>query len=477
MIFTSYVYLLFLLVMFILHWSVPVGWRRQVLIAGSYFFYCTWDWPLGFLLLGVSLFNWSYGRWISRKADLAWPLFAGILVNLSPLFYFKYSNFVFSNLSTVVQFAGGGWKYNIADIILPLGISFFTFQGIAYLVDIWAGEKPFEKLCDFLLFKAFWPQLIAGPIIRTHEIYDQIMAERVLSYENIAFGSQRIIFGFFKKVVLADSISPYVDSIFLHGTSPNAIDGVFGALGFGLQIYFDFSAYSDIAIGSARLFGFKFPENFNWPYSSASPQDFWNRWHMTLSRWIRDYVFTPIQFATRHYPLMAPFCVLGAMATCGLWHGAQWTFIFWGCWHGILLILNYSVLKDFFFNKKKGVNSWSYYFRHISAMAVTYIMVNLAWILFRAQTLADAINIFSAIFALKGGLHPAIIRESVVVFIGLVIILLGVMQITRGWFERLIFSESLSPVHVACRSVVYLLLIVAITIFDKSSKAFIYFQF
>lgn len=477
MIFTSYTYILFLVAMFVLYWGVPDTWRRHVLIAGSYLFYCTWDWRFGFLLLGISLFNWAYGRWLAGKSDISWPLFVGILVDLTPLLYFKYTNFVLTNASSVVQFAGGSWKYNAVDIILPLGISFFTFQGIAYLVDIWSGEKPFESLRDFLLFKSFWPQLIAGPIIRPHEIYDQITTERTLRYEDVAAGSQRILFGFFKKIVLADTIAIYVDSIFLHGASPNAMDSIVGAIGFGLQIYFDFSAYSDIAIGSARLFGFTFPENFYWPYASASPQDFWNRWHMTLSRWIRDYVFTPIQFATRHYPRLALLWLMGAMAVCGLWHGAQWTFIVWGCWHGLLLVLNQSLLKNVFILKSKKMSVGIFHVRRACAMAVTYLSVNLAWILFRSPTMPDAVNMFSSIFTLKGGLRPSIIRENGILIIATILLSLMIMQLMRERIERFINSENQHPVHVASRALLYLLLVIAIIIYDKSSKAFVYFQF
>ena len=477
MIFTSYTYILFLSVMFVLHWGVPTAWRRVVLIAGSYLFYCTWDWRFGFLLLGVSLFNWAYGRWLAGKPDLTWPLVFGILIDLTPLLYFKYTNFTLTNVSSLVRLAGGSWQYHAADIILPLGISFFTFQGIAYLVDIWSGEKPFERLGDFLLFKAFWPQLIAGPIIRPHEIYDQITTSHILRYDNVAAGSQRILFGFFKKVVLADTISTYMDSIFLHGASPNAVDAIVGAVGFGLQIYFDFCAYSDIAIGSARLFGFTFPENFNWPYTAASPQEFWNCWHMSLSRWIRDYVFTPIQFATRHYPRLALMWLLGSMAVCGLWHGAQWTFVLWGCWHGLMLVLNQSLLKNFFVLKKKKMSSAMYYFRHFCGWVATYISVNLAWILFRSPTMADAYNMFSAIFTLKGGVRSSIIRENGILIIAMILLSLLIMQLVRPWVERFVTAECIRPLHVAARAIVYSLLIVAIIVFDKSSKAFVYFQF
>ena len=275
----------------------------------------------------MSLFNWAYARRVVSKVESTGVLIAGIAVNLAPLLYFKYTGFFLSNMVSAANLCWGpDGTLRLPDIILPLGISFFTFQGIAYLVDVASGEEPFESASDFLLFKGFWPQLIAGPIIRPGEIREQILGERALGYENFSFGCRRILHGFFKKVVLADTLAPFVDMVYLPGAAPNAVDAAVGTLAFGLQIYFDFSAYSDIAIGTARLFGFVFPENFDWPYLSRSPQEFWARWHMTLSRWIRDYVFTPMTFAFRDRPSTAMVWLLVAMVVCGFWHGAQWTF-------------------------------------------------------------------------------------------------------------------------------------------------------
>lgn len=477
MIFTSYSYLLFLTVVFVLYWSIPVAWRKTLLIAASYFFYCTWDWRFGFLLLGVSVFNWAYGRWLASRREANAPLAVGILVNLTPLVYFKYTGFLLANIASIVTASGGSWHLDIPKIILPLGISFFTFQGVAYLIDVWSGEQPFQNLRDFLLFKAFWPQLIAGPIIRPHEIADQILSERRVSNEDLAFGCQRILFGFFKKVVIADSLGPYVDAVFLRGATPNAVDAICGALGFGLQIYCDFSAYSDIAIGTARLFGFVFPENFNWPYASPSPQEFWNRWHMTLSRWIRDYVFTPIQFATRYYPRMALLWLMVAMALCGLWHGAQWTFVAWGCWHGLLLVLNQTVLKGVFVLNRKKLSIPTYYVRHGFGLMLTFMLVNLGWVLFRAQDMPEALSIYKAIFTLKGGLRPAVLRENTIVFIVGVAVSLAVLQTMRAWLEQNLSAERTHPLQISARALLYTLMIVTVIVFDTSSKAFVYFQF
>src|SRR6185295_15023656 len=206
----------------------------------------------------------------------------------------------------------------------------------------------------------------------------------------------------------ADNLAPYVDMVFMRGTTPNFLDVVTGVVGFGMQIYFDFSAYSDIAIGSARLFGFKFPENFNWPYVSRSPREFWNRWHMSLSRWIRDYVFMPLSFASRNRPALGPLWLIVAMALCGLWHGAAWTFVLWGIWHGILLALNQGPMKRVFApsedeNKPAGV------VHIVFASLLTWGLVQAGWLLFRASSLHQAAVMLKSVLTFRGHLRPAIV--------------------------------------------------------------------
>ena len=477
MIFTSYTYVYFLVVAFLVHWSLPVGWRKPFLIAASYLFYCTWKWQYGFLLLGVSLFNWAYGKWVLSKMASASTLLPGILVNLAPLIYFKYTLFIVSNTASALNLLGAGWHPRVSDIILPLGISFFTFQGIAYLVDVASGEKAFLNVRDFLLYKGFWPQLIAGPIIRPGEIRRQIEGERTLDYEGFSIGCRRILLGFFKKIVLADTLAPFVDMVYMPGAGPNAVDSVIGTLAFGLQIYLDFSAYSDIAIGSARLFGFVFPENFDWPYLSRSPQEFWNRWHMTLSRWIRDYIFTPMTFAARHRPKMALFWLLLAMAVCGFWHGAQWTFIIWGIWHGILLVLNQTILKNFL--PLPGDSSKGCYTLKIWLGTVfTFALVTVGWVFFRATTLKNALEILSSMLVFKGGLHRAVLRENAILVVLTLFFGLVTIQIMKEWPKRWDYlSPYLDPAKRILKPVAYALLILAVIIFDKSAKAFVYFQF
>ena len=477
MIFTSYTYAVFLTAAFVIHWAIPERFRKPFLIFASYVFYATWKWQFGFLLLALSLFNWMYGRWILPRASTMIPLAVGILSNLSALVYFKYSNFLIANAAAVAQLFGSGWRPSPADIVLPLGISFFTFQGIAYLFDVAAGEEPLESLTDFLLFKALWPQLIAGPIVRLAEMRGQIQSRRSIDYVDFAEGSRRILQGAFKKMVLADNIAPFVEMVFLASAKPNAVDVVAGTVGFGLQIYFDFSAYSDIAIGSARLFGFRFPENFNWPYTAVSPQEFWNRWHMTLSRWIRDYLFTPLTFVGRRRPRLAPLWLLVTMALCGLWHGAQWTFVVWGIWHGILLTANQTFAKKFFADPSTRASPPNHA-RRVVRSGVTLFLVYVGWVLFRAHSLRQAFDDFAAVIHWRGGMRPAVLNENGILLIAMIGVGLLVVQTIRTRWEMLQVSPTLVGRTLRWSLPVgYAAMLASIIIFDQEARAFVYFQF
>lgn len=475
MMFTTYSYFGFLIVAFLLHWSLPISWRKVFLVVASYFFYCTWRWEFGFLLLGVSLFNWAYGRWVLARCTQSWALVLGIVANSLPLLYFKYTNFLATNLAGVVNLLGGDWHPVVPNILLPLGISFFTFQGIAYLVDIATGEKPLVQLVDFLLFKALWPQLIAGPIVRLGEIRERIEGARRLSYDDFSEGCRRLVLGLVKKVVLADSLAPTVERVFLSNSTPNTIECLTGVLGFGMQIYFDFSAYSDLAIGSARLFGFRLPENFNWPYLAPSPREFWNRWHMTLSSWIRDYLFTPLAFASRNKPMLQPIWLLGAMAVCGLWHGAAWTFVIWGVWHGFLLLLNQSILRQVFPKTTTG-GAEAMWFRVIGIL-LTFVLVHLGWVFFRAPSVEQALGILHRLVVPSGGLRPTFLRENDVLWVG---ILFTALVASHAWqiFAGRPANRSSSQAWLRwVRPVAYAAMIVAAIVFDKEATAFVYFQF
>ncbi len=470
MIFTSYSYVAFLFAAFLIHWTLPQRARKTFLIFASYVFYASWDWRFAFLLAGVSIFNWAYAKYVllPERSRPVWP---GILVNLAPLVVFKYTGFLYENAASVGRTLGAEWSADLPfQILLPLGISFFTFQGIAYLIDVASGEEPFGFI-DFLLYKALWPQLIAGPIVRPGEIRDDITRARTIDYDDCAEGAQRILFGFAKKVILADGLAPVVDSVFAAHT-PNALDVCVAVLGFGLQIYFDFSAYSDIAIGSARLFGFRFPENFDWPYASRSPQEFWNRWHMTLSRWIRDYVFTPLAFATRRNPRWANLWLLFAMAMVGLWHGAQWTFVAWGIWHGLLLVVNQTALKRFF---DRSGESW---LRGGIAVAVTFTLITAGWLLFRAESLAQVGDFVRAAATFRGGVRPSTLRVNGILLVFLSFAGLVIMQTVRMRAAAVAARPGVAQSLLrALRPVAYAALVVAVIVLDQEANQFVYFQF
>jgi alginate O-acetyltransferase complex protein AlgI len=475
MIFTSYTYLLFLAVAFLVCWSLPRAWRNGFLVVMSYVFYCSWRWQYGFLLLGVTLFTWSYARLLARRAERRSWLWLGVAVELTPLLFFKYTPFFVENLNGAAGLVGAPLSLRVPDIVLPLGISFFTFQGLAYLIDVASGAEPIRRLLDFVLYKGLWPQLIAGPIIRPDEIREQIEADRAIDYTDVVIGTKRILQGLFKKAVLADTLAPYVDSVFAPQVSPGLVDVVAGIVGFGLQIYFDFGGYSDIAIGSARLFGFEFPENFALPYAARSFQQFWARWHMSLTRWIRDYVFTPLMFASRRRPRLAALWLLTAMAICGFWHGARSTFIVWGLMHGLFLVVNQSLLRGFFAKAERAGRAS---LMGLGAWAFVMLAVAVAWLFFRAQSLAQAGAMLGAVTHLRGGLAPAVLRENGLLVIACIFAGLVGYQVlaapARALGARLAAAPWLSRPLVGAY---WCALVLATVVFESNTKAFVYFQF
>jgi alginate O-acetyltransferase complex protein AlgI len=453
MAFTSATYLAFLAVAFLVHWTLPARARNAFLVLASYAFYCSWRPEHGLLLLGASLFNWALGAFVLPRARTAWPLLLGVAANLALLVVFKYAGFLAENLAAL------GVPVRDPGIALPLGVSFFVFQGVSYLVDVAAGEEPLPFL-DFLVFRSFWAQLVAGPIVRAGEMREDIGRARVLEDGDVAEGARRILVGLAKKVVLADSIAGVADAVYAPWARPTALDVVVGTLAFGLQVYFDFAGYSDLAIGTARLFGFKLPENFDWPYAARSPQEFWNRWHMTLSRWIRDYVHAPLAFATRGVPRLALLWILVAMVACGFWHGARWTFVLWGVWHGLLLALDRTLLRGLFAR------------RDAVALAATFLLVNAGWLLFRASSLEQARALLASVFTLDGGLGTSALGGRDLALTALLGLGLGLARVVGTRPVPRWGGEPLASLSGAA-------LLLAVLAFSCAADArlFIYFQF
>jgi len=413
MLFSSLSYLLFLPAAVLAFWLLPHRFRSAVLLAGSYFFYMSWIPLYGVLLFTLTLANYLIGRLLygkltgGKKGQARAVLTAGIIVNLATLSYFKYTDFAISSWNYVVSLLGpalghglafqpGSLTFPLQHVLLPLGISFFVFEFIHYITDIYKGSKPIGNFVNFSLFAAFFPSQIAGPIKRYQDFIKQLEAPRVFSAVKFEQGITLILQGLFKKVALADNLSPIVSQGFSHATALGGAEAWTASLAFAIQIYCDFSGYTDMGRGSAMLMGFDLPDNFNWPYVAKSLTDFWKRWHISLSSWLRDYLYIPLggskcSTARRHFNLLA------TMLLGGLWHGASWHFVVWGGFHGLGLVINHSY--DSWLKRAGDPVSRTLAAFHQTGVAEvlstvgTFAFVLVGWVLFRAETMADAMGV------------------------------------------------------------------------------------
>ncbi len=391
MVFSSFVFLfLFLPLVLILYYVLGNKLRNLLLLVCSLFFYAWGEGQLVLLMIASILINYGVGLLIGEnknsKSKIA--LFVGIGINLAFLFYYKYFNFLFDNIQSAGLFEGFPNK----EILLPIGISFFTFQSISYLVDVYRQEtEPQKNPFHLGLYISLFPQLIAGPIVRYADIADQIK-NRVLSSELFAEGVIRFIRGLAKKVFIANNMALIADKTFALGANDISTPVAWlGIVCYALQIYFDFSGYSDMAIGLGKMFGFNFKENFNYPYISKSIQEFWRRWHISLSSWFKDYLYIPLggsrggSFNT-YKNLSIVFLVTG------LWHGASWNFVFWGAYHGAFLIVERLGLK-------KILDKLPVFLAHFYVILVVLI----GWVFFRAETLTYGLNYVGTMFGIQSG--------------------------------------------------------------------------
>ena len=413
MLFSSNIFILvFLPITIGLYYALAAyrGARIGLLVAASLVYYGYWDVRFVPLLVGLALANWLLARFFAAGHGRAW-LDLGIVLNLAALGFFKYANFFLGNLLALT-----GRAAPHLDIILPLGISFFVFQKISYLADLRRGDRHVYKLGDYCLFVFFFPQLIAGPIVRHNEIIPQFDAppRRPEMWENLARGAMLFIIGLLKKVALADTLAPNVDMLFAKATGGAALNGAeawLAAVSFALQIYFDFSGYSDMAIGLARMFGFRLPFNFDAPYRSASIREFWRRWHVTLSRFLRDYLYIPLG-GNRLGGTRQAVNVIITMLLGGLWHGASWTFVAWGGLHGAALAVNGA------WARARLQLPWAL------GWLVTMLFVLVGWVLFRAADFATAWHMLESMVGLHG-IGKVRIANRMLLYVALAVALLG----------------------------------------------------
>ena len=403
MVFSSPTFLFFFLpAALIAYHAAPSRRRNHVLLITSLVFY-SWDSGLLVLLLLASMLtDYAAGRIVAggRERESAVAVRSGValsvLVNIGLLGYFKYANFAVEQINAVAESLGGGqlaWQ----PVVLPIGISFYTFQSMSYTIDVLRGRvQPIRSILDFGLYVSLFPQLIAGPIVRFHEISDELTG-RARQLNDFAEGVVRFAHGLAKKVIVADAAGLVADRVFsLHADEMTTTAAWLGVIAYTVQIYFDFSGYSDMAIGMGRMFGFHFPENFRRPYSALSITDFWRRWHITLSNWFRDYLYIPLGGSRGSKAITYRNLVVVFLLT-GLWHGASWTFVIWGLYHGALLLIERltgqrPVGDD-------APNSWA-------RRVLTLLAVMVGWVIFRSENLGQAWFIFEMMFTFQGGPLP-----------------------------------------------------------------------
>jgi alginate O-acetyltransferase complex protein AlgI len=399
MLFSSPVFLfLFLPAVLALYYLAPARLKNILLLLSSLFFYAWGETVYVFLMLASALANFGFGLAINQSRDSRFHgtwLWAGVCFNLSLLIGFKYLNFLVENLNVLSQ-ALNLPAITLQEVHLPLGISFFTFQAMSYIIDVYRGEAAVQKrFSSIALYIALFPQLIAGPIVRYHDVANQILFRRI-DAALVVSGIRRFVIGLGKKMLIANPLGEIADAVF---SLPNNELGMavvwFGVLCYALQIYFDFSGYSDMAIGLGRMFGFRFLENFNYPYIAQSLQEFWRRWHISLSRWFRDYLYIPLG-GNRGSSLRTYFNLLLVFFLCGLWHGASWNFVIWGMIHGFFLVVERAGMNNVLNRLWPAV-------RHVYTLAVVCI----AWVFFRAENLPYALDYLSAMLGFGPVGHKA----------------------------------------------------------------------
>jgi alginate O-acetyltransferase complex protein AlgI len=474
MLFCSEQFLLFFTLVFVVYWSMP--WRQArvyLLLAASFYFYASWNQWLA-LIIGVST---TIDYFVARGMDATdnprrrkLLLSVTIVANLGLLCYFKYANFFLQSLESAMHAAGSTTSLPLLKVILPIGISFYTFEAINYAVDVYRRHVRAERnLLQFMLFITFFPHLVAGPIVRARDFLPQIRRTKHWDWARMQLGAQFFLMGLFKKLAIADRMAMFADPVFANPEQYRTSAAWLAVLAYSLQIYCDFSGYTDMALGSAHLLGYKLARNFDMPYASANISEFWRRWHISLSSWLRDYLFIPLG-GSRGTNWQINRNLMVTMTLGGLWHGANWTFVVWGILHGSLLIVHRTFreicgarpLLSRLLATPPGA---------AARIATTFITVSLAWIFFRATTFTAAAEMFHRMFTAQGGMSLPLPKVSLVV-LSLVVLAAHAMALSGAW--RKLAPRLPAPVLGVSYAMV---LTLALLLAPDSSNPFIYFQF
>jgi len=469
MLFNSLEYLIFLPTVFILYWLLRSNYKKQnvLLLIASYTFYGFWDWRFLSLIIYSSIIDYIIALKLhdtANKKKRKNLLLLSLVSNLGLLAVFKYYNFFTDSFASLMSFIGWQVDFATLNIILPLGISFYTFQTLSYTIDVYRRDfAPTKDIVAFFTFVSFFPQLVAGPIERASNLLPQIESKRFFSKKWFHDGLFQIFIGLFRKIVIADNLAIYVNSIYADPEVHNSSTLLIATLFFTLQIYFDFAGYSDIAIGSAKLLGFEFKQNFNLPYFSKSISELWRRWHISLSTWLRDYLYYSLG-GSKFGPLLTFRNIMITMILAGFWHGNTWNFVIWGTFHGLLLTLEkgiFSLLKI----KSGGIIGY----------ILTSAILLFTWAFFRAQSSSDALYIFKKlIFPDFKMPHLGDVYYTVAGIIGIVLGLTFDFYLSRSKMSL----EEIGHTYGGFKlGVIISVIIVLITLLYSTFDTFVYFQF
>ncbi len=475
MIFNSIEFLVFLPIVFIIYWFIfkkNLRLQNLFVVAASYFFYGWWDWRFLFLIAFTSFCSWGSGLLIRKRQDDDKPKaalainVANIVVNLLILGVFKYYNFFIDSFFDIFPTLRN--DHLLIKVILPVGISFYTFQALSYTIDVYRTKiEPTKDIVAFFAFVSFFPQLVAGPIERATNLLPQFLQKRVFDYASAVDGCRQMLWGFFKKMVVADNCAVFVDKIWNDIPAYSGSTLLVAAILFSFQIYCDFSGYSDIAIGTAKLFGVKLKRNFNVPYFSRDIAEFWRRWHISLTTWFRDYIYIPLggSRVSKAKVVRNTFIIF---LVSGFWHGANWTFIVWGAFHAFLFLPLILRGKNRKYTDNVATNRMMPTFKELVQMSFTFLLAALGWIIFRSDNISQTVQIFSSIFSTSLFQVPVLSKTFIFVIVMLVV----------EWINR----EKEHPFQISIKSkllryIIYYAIMLTIILFSGNQETFIYFQF
>lgn len=476
MLFNSFDFGFFLVIVYFAYWGIGTKRRKAqnlLLLVASYVFYGSWDWRFLFLLMASSLVDYVAGRILERSEKVSLRkliLWTSIFWNLGVLVIFKYFNFFISSFYELFSIENTQQTYTFWNVIIPLGLSFYTFQTMSYTIDVYRKKiRPTHNLMEFLCYVSFFPQLVAGPIERANKLLPQFEKERSFNLQRTKEGLRQILWGLFKKILVADKLGLAVTMVFSNPEGYGALMLIFAAVLFCFQVYCDFSGYTDIAIGTAKLFGFRLSKNFDLPYLSKSISELWQRWHITLTNWFTDYVYAPIVKSVT--PVTASMRVIGVLLTLfliGLWHGANWTFVVFGIFNGIVIVVERAPL----FKQKGTLLKGLQRIPRVLSLAYVFVMFTISGILFRAENISEAWLIFKRIFTIT----PDVAISSLIGIKLLYLLALLIAEMaTRKWEFPLQKLEIRIPKPI--RWAIYYLLIILLIRYAEPKEAFIYFQF